>query len=58
VRDLLVTSHTPVLRSGQMVRTYGVARALATHRGLDLLYARFDAPEPDVAFHATPRIAL
>jgi glycosyltransferase involved in cell wall biosynthesis len=58
VRDLLVTTHTPVLRSGQMVRTYGVARALAAHRGLDLLYARFDAPEPDAAFSAIPGIAL
>jgi hypothetical protein len=37
VRDLLVTTHTPVLGSGQAVRTYGVARALAAHRGLDLL---------------------
>ena len=27
--DLLVTTHTPVLRSGQTMRTYGIARALA-----------------------------
>ncbi len=46
VRDLLVTTHTPVLRSGQAVRTYGVARALAEHGGLDLLYVRFGAPSP------------
>ena len=32
VRDLLVTTHTPVLRSGRAVRTYGVARALAARR--------------------------
>jgi len=58
VRDLLVTTHTPVLRSGQAVRTYGVARALATHRELDLLYVRFGAEEPDAAFCAIPGIAL
>jgi glycosyltransferase involved in cell wall biosynthesis len=58
VRDLLVTTHTPVLRSGQAVRTYGVARALAAHRGLDLLYVRFGAAEPDAAFRAIPGIAL
>jgi glycosyltransferase involved in cell wall biosynthesis len=58
VRDLLVTTHTPVLRSGQAVRTYGVARALASHRGLDLLYVRFGAQEPDAAFRAIPGIAL
>jgi glycosyltransferase involved in cell wall biosynthesis len=40
------------------VRTYGVARALAAHRGLDLLYARFDAPEPDATFREIPGIAL
>lgn len=50
MRDLLVTTHTPVLRSGQAVRTYGVARALAAHRPLTLLYVRFGAEQPDDAF--------
>ena len=50
MRDLLVTTHTPVLRSGQALRTYGIARALAADRGLDLLYVRFGAGEPDAAF--------
>jgi glycosyltransferase involved in cell wall biosynthesis len=59
VRDLLVTTHTPVLRSGQMLRTYGVARALAAAgNGLTLLYVRFEAPEPDAAFRAIPGIEL
>jgi polysaccharide biosynthesis protein PslH len=58
VRDLLVTTHTPALRSGQAVRTYGVARALAAHRGLDLLYVSFGATEPDAAFRAIPGIEL
>jgi glycosyltransferase involved in cell wall biosynthesis len=58
VKDLLVTTHTPVLRSGQAVRTYGVARALAANGGLTLLYVRFQAPEPDAAFRAIPGIEL
>jgi len=58
MRDLLVTTHTPVLRSGQAMRTYGVARALAEHGGLDLLYVRFGAPAPDAAFKAIPGVEL
>ena len=58
MRDLLVTTHTPVLRSGQAMRTYGVARALAEHGGLDLLYVRFGASEPDAAFRTIPGVDL
>ncbi len=58
MRDLLVSTHTPVLRSGRALRTYGLARALAMHGGLDLLYARYEAPAPDAAFAAIPGIAL
>jgi polysaccharide biosynthesis protein PslH len=58
MRDLLVSTHTPVLRSGRALRTYGLARALAAHGGLDLLYARFEAPAPDAAFAAIPGIEL
>jgi glycosyltransferase involved in cell wall biosynthesis len=58
LKDLLVTTHTPVLRSGQAMRTYGVARALAANGGLTLLYVRFDAPQPDAAFRAIPGIEL
>jgi glycosyltransferase involved in cell wall biosynthesis len=58
VKDLLVTTHTPVLRSGQAMRTYGVARALAADGGLTLLYVRFGAAEPDAAFRAIPGIEL
>jgi len=58
MRDLLVTTHTPVLRSGQALRTYGVARALATRRGLDLLYVRFGAREPDTTFRAIRDVRL
>ena len=59
MRDLLITAHTPVLRSGHAVRTYGVARALAAQgNGLDLLYVGFDAPEPDAAFRSIPGVRL
>jgi glycosyltransferase involved in cell wall biosynthesis len=58
MRDLLVTTHTPVLRSGQAMRTYGLARALALQGSLDLLYVRFGAEEPDGAFRAIPGIRL
>jgi glycosyltransferase involved in cell wall biosynthesis len=58
VGDLLVTTHTPVLRSGRDVRTYGIARALAAAGPLTLLYARFGAPAPDPAFREIPGIEL
>lgn len=58
MKDLFVTTHTPVLRSGQAVRTYGVARALASDGGLTLLYARFGAAEPDARFRAIPGLEL
>ncbi|HVR05069.1 MAG TPA: glycosyltransferase, partial [Solirubrobacteraceae bacterium] len=56
--DLLVTPHTPALGSGRALRTYGVARALARHRPLRLLYVRFGAAEPDAAFRAIPGVRL
>jgi glycosyltransferase involved in cell wall biosynthesis len=58
VKDLLVTTHTPVLGSGRALRTYGVARALAAHGGLDLLYARFEGDAPDTAFREISGIEL
>lgn len=58
MKDLLVVTHTPVLGSGKAVRTYGIARALATQGELALLYARFGAAEPDAAFRAIPGIEL
>jgi glycosyltransferase involved in cell wall biosynthesis len=59
VSDLLVTTHTPVLRSGRAVRTYGIARALAASGGgLDLLYVRFEGDRPDAAFAAIEGISM
>jgi glycosyltransferase involved in cell wall biosynthesis len=52
LRDLLVSTHAPVLRSGRAVRTYGLLRALAHHRPVDVLYVCFEAAEPDSAFAA------
>jgi glycosyltransferase involved in cell wall biosynthesis len=57
-RDLLVSTHTPVLRSGRDLRTYGIARALAMDGELTLLYVRFGAAQPDEAFSAIPGIEL
>jgi glycosyltransferase involved in cell wall biosynthesis len=57
-RDLLVTTHTPALRSGRDLRTYGIVRALAMNRPLTLLYVRFGADRPDQAFAAIPGIDL
>ncbi|HEY1451357.1 MAG TPA: glycosyltransferase [Solirubrobacteraceae bacterium] len=58
MKDLLVTTHTPVLRSGQMVRTYGVARAMAAQRELTLLYTPFEGAEPDLAFRSIDGLEL
>ena len=56
--DLLVTVYTPALGSGLTVRTYGVARALAAHGPLTLLYTPFGAAAPDAAFQAIEGIEL
>lgn len=58
MRDLLVTTHTPALGSGRGLRTYGVARALAADKPLDLLYVRFGAAEPDASFRSIPEVEL
>jgi glycosyltransferase involved in cell wall biosynthesis len=50
--DLLVSLHTPTLGTGRAMRTYGIARALATNGRLKLLYVPFGAPQPDPAFVA------
>lgn len=57
-RDLFVTTQTPVLRSGRAVRTHSIARALARHRGVDLLYVRFGASEPDASLRAIAGVEL
>ncbi|HZV74156.1 MAG TPA: glycosyltransferase family 4 protein [Conexibacter sp.] len=58
-RDVLVSVHTPVLRSGRAVRTYGVARALAAAGGgLTIVYVRFGADEPDAAYRGIPGVAF
>ncbi len=40
------------------MRTYGLARALAMDGGLDQLYVRFGAEQPDDAFRSIPGIQL
>lgn len=55
--DVLVSVHTPALRSGRAVRTYGVARALAAAGdGLTIAYVRFGAEEPDAAYRGIPGV--
>lgn len=58
MRDLFVTTHTPTVGSGRSVRSYGIVRALAQHRPLDLLYVRFDAAEPHPAYRRIDGLAL
>ncbi len=58
-RDVLVSVHAPVLRSGRAVRTYGVARALAAAGGqLTIVYVRFGADGPDAAYREIPGVAF
>lgn len=58
-RDVLVSVHAPVLRSGRAVRTYGVARALAAAGGaLTFVYVRFGGDGPDAAHRAIPGAAF
>jgi glycosyltransferase involved in cell wall biosynthesis len=56
--DLLVTTHTPALRSGRDMRTYGIARALAAYGPLTVLYVRFGATAPDEAYTSIPGVEL
>lgn len=58
MKDLLVTTHTPALGTGRALRSYAVARALAVHRPLDILYVDFGADQPDEAFRSIPNIEL
>lgn len=53
-----MTSHTPALGSGRSMRSYGIVRALAEQRGVDLLYTRFETPEPDPAYRAIAGLEL
>lgn len=55
---LLVTTHTPTLDSGRGLRTYGIARALAAHAPLDVLYVRFGAHAAAPAYFETDGLTL
>lgn len=56
--DLFVTAHTPTLGVGRALRTYAVARALAEHGPVDLLYVAFGADEPARELVEHPAIRL
>lgn len=56
--DLLVTAHTPTLGVGRALRTYALARALAAHGPIDLVYVAFGADAPAPEYLAHPEIRL
>jgi polysaccharide biosynthesis protein PslH len=58
VRDLFVTTYTPGIASGRSVRSYGIIRALAEQRSVDVLYTQFGAAEPDAAHDALEGVEL
>jgi polysaccharide biosynthesis protein PslH len=47
MRDLFVSSHTPVLGTGRALRTHSIIRALGMRAGVDVVYTVFGEPEPD-----------
>lgn len=58
MRDLVVSAYTPALGSGRALRTYGIVRALAVLRPVDLLYARFGEQEPSREYRAIPGLEM
>jgi glycosyltransferase involved in cell wall biosynthesis len=58
VRDLLVTAFTPTLSTGQGLRTYGIVKALAESRPVDLLHATFGADEPAAEYEAIDNLEM
>ncbi len=55
---LLVSAFTPVLGSGQGLRTYAIARALAERGDLELVYAPFGAPVPASEYDRIPGLRM
>ncbi len=58
LRDLVVVARTPVLGTGAGVRTYGIVRALALHRPVDVVYVRFGASSPAREYERAPNVAF
>jgi len=58
VADLFVTPRTPVLGSGQAMRTYGLVRALAAAGPVDLLYVRHGADRPSEEYRAMAGVSF
>lgn len=56
--DLLASTHTPTLGGGRALRVYGVARALAAHAPLDMVYVRFGAERPAREFEEMAGLTL
>jgi len=58
VTDLLVTPHTPALGTGRSLRTYAIARVLASHGGVEVLYVEHGAVEPAPELRALEGVSL
>jgi glycosyltransferase involved in cell wall biosynthesis len=58
VSDLVVSPFTPVLGSGQALRTYAIVRALAADGPVDLLYAQFGAEDPAPEYERIAGLSL
>jgi glycosyltransferase involved in cell wall biosynthesis len=58
VNDVLVTPYTPTLRDGTGLRTYGIVRALAHWRPVEVVHAEFGAGEPAPEYLALEQVRL
>jgi polysaccharide biosynthesis protein PslH len=58
VSDLFVTPRTPMLGSGQAMRTYGLVRALAAGGPIDVLYVRHGGDEPSAEYRTIPDVTF
>jgi polysaccharide biosynthesis protein PslH len=58
VADLFIATLTPTLGTGAAMRTYTLLRALASLGAVDVLYARFDAPQPAPEITAIDGVTL
>jgi polysaccharide biosynthesis protein PslH len=56
--NVLVSTHTPIVASGRAVRTHGIARVLAEHDGLELVYQRFEGDQPDARFSSIDGVRM
>jgi polysaccharide biosynthesis protein PslH len=56
--DLFIATETPTLGTGNAMRTYTLLRALATLGPVDVVYVRFNVPEPAPEVRAIDGVTL